>query len=336
MVLDASVFPKKSKIFPGNVSEPKTLKEMLDVLDADQKATIVMDAGIATQENINWLKESGYEYIVVSRNKSLVMPENIDTVTVKEDKNKLVSTLLVTNEESDEVELYCHSKAKEGKAIELVSKAEARYEMELNKLADGLNKKRCTKKYEKIIERVGRLKEKYKKVGKYYDVTIKADDETKYALALTWEKTNKPTDHQLGVYCLRTNKKGLDEATLWKTYTMLTDLEAAFRSLKTELGFRPVYHQKESRIDAHLFISILAYHLLHTIRYQLKAHDIHQSWKTLRQLLDTQCRITSTVKLENGKVLHLRKTSSPDLNQQAIYQALGIETRPGKTEKSYV
>ena len=61
-------------------------------------------------------------------------------------------------------------------------------------------------------------------------------------------------------------------------------LEAAFRSLKTELGFRPVYHQKEKRVDAHLFISVLAYHLLHTIRYQLKEQKITMSWQSIRQI----------------------------------------------------
>ena len=116
---------------------------------------------------------------------------------------------------------------------------------------------------------------------------------------------------------------------------MLTDLEAAFRSLKTELGFRPVYHQKEARVDGHLFISILAYHLLHTIRYQLKMHNINDSWQTLRELLETQCRITTTLKLEDGRSVKIRKTSSPDANQEMIYKTLGICSHPGKTGKTF-
>jgi transposase len=76
------------------------------------------------------------------------------------------------------------------------------------------------------------------------------------------------------VYCLRTNQDQWDEATLWYTYTLLTDLEAVFRSLKSELGLRPVFHHKTGRISAHLFISVLAYHLVHIIRVQLKACDI--------------------------------------------------------------
>ena len=116
---------------------------------------------------------------------------------------------------------------------------------------------------------------------------------------------------------------------------MLTELEAAFRSLKSELGFRPVYHHKEKRVDGHLFISIIAYHVLHTIRYQLKAHGINESWKTIRELLSTQCRITSSIHLENGKIVKIRKSSSPNANQLMIYKALGIDAHPLKTEKAY-
>ena len=143
------------------------------------------------------------------------------------------------------------------------------------------------------------------------------------------------TEPKPGTYCLRTNKKNVDEKTFWKIYTMLTDLEAAFRSLKSELGMRPVYHQKEARVDGHLFISIIAYHVLHTIRYQLKEHGINESWQTLRKLLQTQCRMTSTLQLQDGKTVKIRKTSSPDINQALSYKALGIDTHPGKTEKTY-
>ena len=336
MVLDSSGFPKKSEIFPGNVSEPKTLKDMLGTLGANKKVTVVMDAGIATEENIEWLKASGYHYIVVSRKRNLVMPENQETTLFKEEINNIVQVSLVKNEETQELELYCHSQAKEAKSKQMVSKAISRFEMELQKLADGLNKKSGTKKSEKILQRLGRLKEKHKKVAHLYEVTTKMDEKNKNVLEITWQKNDEALDKkQSGIYCLRTNKTDLDEETFWNIYTMLTELEAAFRSLKSELGFRPVYHQKEERVDGHLFISVIAYHLLHTIRYQLKMHGIHESWETLREILDTQCRITTTLQLKSGKAVKIRKTSSPDTNQLAIYQALGINTHPGNTEKAY-
>lgn len=337
MVLDASGFPKKSEIFPGNVSEPKTLQQMLETLGENRNATIVMDAGIATEENLTWLRSIDRRYIVVSRKRNLVMPEDKERVITKEDKNNLVQVSLVDNTETNELELYCHSTAKEAKTKQMISKAIARYETELQKVKEGLHKKGCTKKHEKVLEKIGRLKQKYKKVGKLYDVSVIADQQNENTINITWERKEDESGYskKMGIYCLRTNQKDLDEETIWKTYTMLTELEAAFCSLKSELGFRPIYHQKENRIDAHLFISIIAYHILHTIRYQLKEKGIHSSWQTLREVMDTQCRITTTLQLKNDKTVQIRKTSSPDTNQMKIYAALDIDTHPGQTETAY-
>ncbi len=295
-----------------------------------------MDAGFATEENLKWLRESQYKYIVVSRKQNLSTPEGVDSIIVKDSTNNKVQASLVKNEETGELELYCHSQAKEAKTKQMVDKSCTRYESELQGLADGLNKKGHTKKYEKVIEKLGRLKERYRRVGKLYDVIVKSDTKGKNAIEITWRKNGKEsTGNKPGIYCLRTNRKDLDEKTFWNIYIMLTELEAAFRSLKSELGFRPVYHHKETRVDGHLFISIIAYHVLHTIRCQLKAHGINESWKTIRELLSTQCRITSTIQLENSKILKIRKSTSPDANQLMIYKALNIATHPLKTEKAY-
>jgi len=110
-----------------------------------------------------------------------------------------------------------------------------------------------------------------------------------------------------GVYCLRTNLDDWDETTLWKTYTMLTDLEAVFRSLKSELGMRPIYHQKEERVNGHIFITLMAYHLVHTLRVQLKEQGIHDSWQTLRAKMENQQRVTVILKQEDGTTFHIEK-----------------------------
>lgn len=228
---------------------------MRERLDANKKATIVRDAGIATKDNIEWLKSADYDYIVVSRKSDLGMPEGKDAVVVKKSKYNHVievQAALIKNEETDELELYCHSHAKAAKTKQTVTKADAKFELELNKLSQGLSKKGGTKKYDKIVERAGRLKERHNKVGKNHAISIAADSDKNKAVTLTWEK-KKDADHKLfGIDCLRTNRKDRDEQTFWKPYTMLTEVEAAFRSLKSESGSRPVYHQKEGRIDAHL------------------------------------------------------------------------------------
>ncbi len=142
----------------------------------------------------------------------------------------------------------------------------------MQSLNEGLSKKGFTKQYDKVLERLGRLKEKYARAAQHVEINVEQDKASGNATRIRWqrkEKAHTQATHP-GVYCLRTNHADWDEATLWKTYTMLTDLESVFRSLKNELGLRPNYHQKEVRIEGHLFITLLAYHLVHTIRCQLK------------------------------------------------------------------
>lgn len=336
LLLDSSGFPKKSKIYPGNVSEPATLTEMLKTLSNNKDITIIMDAGIATKENIAYLQENNYSYIVVSRSHNLTMPDQ-ELITVKQHAGNQVNVALINDPEKDEVELYCHSEAKADKAKELVNKTTLRYENELIKLNDGLTKPKATKKYDKVLQKLGRLTEKYKSVAMLYEIEAIPDADKQNAIKILWKKKEQALHKkEAGIYCLKSNCKDLDAKTLWKTYTMLTDLEAAFRSLKTELGFRPVYHQKEERVDGHLFISILAYHLLHSIRYQLKQHDVHDSWDSLRKILNRQYRITSTMQLENGKAVTIRKTSQATGEQIKIYHALNITSLPGKIIKNYI
>jgi hypothetical protein len=205
LVLDSSGFPKKSKIYPGNVSEQATLKEMLEGLEGDKKSIVVMDAGIATEQNIEWLTQEGYRYIVVSRKRNLQMPQTQTPIILKEEKNNLVKAILVSNDKTNELELYCHSEAKEAKTKVMVSKASKRYEEELDKLASGLNKKGFTKKYEKVMERLGRLKEKNKRISSLYEVTVESDEDRSHAVKLSWVRKEGNTK-QAGIYCLRTNE----------------------------------------------------------------------------------------------------------------------------------
>jgi hypothetical protein len=134
-------------------------------------------------------------------------------------------------------------------------------------------------------------------------------------------------------YKLRTTLIDWDDETLWRTYTMLTDLEAVFRSLKSELGMRPVYHHKEDRCDGHLFITVLAYQAVQVIRRKLKDHGINESWATLREKLKQQCRITATFKQRDGKTLHIRQASRPEEELGDIYKKLGLSPDPGGLQR---
>jgi len=342
LVLDMNGFPKKSRIFEGNVSEPKTMEMMIRGLagggiseDYLIKPTIVLDAGIATEDNIKWLKDKHYPYIVVSRKKKKEIPSDVTMIAVREDDKTntvFVQAGLAKNQETDELELYCHSIDKEKKEESIKNKFQHRFEDELHKARNALNLRNGTKRYDKVVERIGRLKERFKLVSHRYNVSIEKDTETDKAKNITWSR--KKTENTSGIYCLRTDRKDLNEQQIWDIYTMLTDIEDAFRCMKSELGLRPIYHQKETRCDGHIFITLLAYHLLHTIRFKLRQKGVRFCWTTLRRQLSTQVRITTTMKREDGKVIRIRKSSKAEASHQAIYDALNLSYQPGRRVKT--
>ncbi len=334
LVLDGSGFVRRSRMFEGNVSEAGTLQGMLKGLDAPKGAMVIMDRGIATEANIAWLIEHHYRYLVVSRERSRQFDASqaTETTTASEETIKIQRVL---SDDGSEVRLYCYSEKRQEKETAMTKRFTERFEQGLAKLAAGLEKPRGNKNRDKLLEKIGRLKEKSHGIGQHYTISVTCDESGTKAISLTWEKT--PIDGtQLthpGVYCLRSNETTWDEATLWQTYTMLTDLEAVFRSLKSELGLRPIFHHKEERTEGHLFITVLAYQAVQAIRNKLKAQGITASWTTLRETLSVQQRVTATFRQRDGRTLNIRKATVAEKNLNEIYEKLGISTTPGGIQK---
>ncbi len=339
LALDGDGFSKRSRVFEGNVSEPGTLETMLQGMIKPPllfKPLVVMDAGIATEANLQWLKDNQYDYLAVSRRRQKEIPEGLfermTAVKIDHQDHEQVRAALIHNEDNQEVEVWCHSIGKEKKEEGMQSLARHRFEDGLKQIASGLTKKHGTKRYDKVVERIGRLKQKYSRMTRHFEITIEKGEKDSVA-GLSWEwKEN--TGNANGVYCLRTNRQGLDEQKLWNLYNMIRDVEDAFRAMKSDLGLRPVRHHTENRADGHLFITVLAYHILHTIRYKLRQQGIHDSWSTIREKLSLHIRTTTILKKEDKKVIHVRKTSRTESYQKRIYQALGIAEVPGKTVKT--
>ena len=336
LVLDGDGFPKRSRVFEGNVSEGKTLEKMLLVLEKEPlmiKPLIVFDAGIAVENNLKWLRNNHYEYLAVSRRRKRGVPEELAArmVTVKEDKESLVRAVLENDEETKEVLVWCHSLLKEKKEEGIKHLFRQRFEEGLKKIEAGLTKKNGRKVYEKVIERIGRLKERYSRTARHFEIAVQKNDKDR-ATSLSWS-VKEDLEKTDGVYCLRTNRQGLNEQALWDCYNTIRDVEDAFRCMKSDLGFRPIRHHIERRSDGHLFITVLAYHILHAIRFKLRNKGIHDSWSTIRERLSMHTRNTTTLKKEDGKVIHIRKSSRPEPHQKIIYDALNIASVPGRMVK---
>jgi len=337
MVPGGSGFVRKSEVFAGNASEPKTLKDMLTQLSAPKGAAVVMDAGIATDANLSWLRQEGYHYVVVSRQRSRQF-DDARSVEVQTAGEVTIKIQRVMDVDKGEAHLYCHSPDRELKERAMDEAKSNAFIAALQKVVATLTKPGIGKSVVKVMERIGRAKQRYASAAQHYMVNVVADETGANVAAITWEKHTKQGSAAMfpGVYCLRTTLIDLDDATLWRTYSMLTQLESVFRSLKTDLGLRPVYHQIERRIEGHLFISVLAYHFVHTIRLQLKAKGISESWQTLRETLNSQQRITTTLTRRDGRAVHVRKATRPEPHQQRINEILTLSANPGGTHRAVI
>ncbi len=340
LVMNEHGFLNRTSFLPGNASEPKTLREMIENLNPNPglyKPIIILDAGIATKDNLAWLRKQKYGYIVSSRQDAPEIELEEEMVSVG-DRHGLVKAALVKSDGGDEERwLYCESEAKEAVASKMKQLFRQRFEEEIKKASESLMKKKGRKKLEKVIEKIGRLKEKHKRISGCYDIRIIASDDNKTAVKIEWEIIEEKMSEKLkGSYFLRTNLIGKNAKELWNLYNTLRRIEDAFRFMKSSLGLRPVFHQKELRVDGHLWITVMAYHLIQNCLYQLSKAGIKYQWKTVREIMINRNRTTVQAKTAEGNILHYRSTTKAEVDQKKIYKALGLSSQILKAHKVVV
>jgi len=332
---DAQGFPKQSKVYEGNISEPGTLEKMLDelsnVVDGfNRQKTIVIDAGIATEDNLQIIKRKQFKYLAVSRKRSygddFWQGSQEQQIKLSDEKTQLRVKLVKTKKESY---LLCHSEAKEVKEKAILDRRLKKFEEALNGINKGLKKKRTHKKYDKIIERIGRLKEKYG-VGSLYDIEVKQQKGVATKIIFNKNPNGKAKEIRVGEYVIRTNRLDLIEEEISKIHRTLTTVEDSFRSMKSELGLRPNYHKRDDTGTAHIFITVIAYHIIAGILKKLRANAINYSWRTIRNILSTQVRVTTSFNTKDKATMHVRTTTTPTLKQSDIYSKLGLVQKPLK------
>lgn len=337
LVLDGAGFVRRSKVFEGRVDEPRTLAGMLEGLEAPRGALVVMDRGVASEDRIQWLREEGYRYLVASRQRGRQFDAEA-AVTVETASQAPLQLHKEVSDDGEEVRLYCRSQQRAEKEKGILERFSRHFEEGLTRLSEGLSRPRTHKGVEKVRERIGRLKEQSRGVAQHYTIEVLTDESGRKATELKWKRQPRQGSMAThpGVYCLRSNQTDWDEESLWRTYTTLTDVEAVFRSLKSELGLRPIYHHKPVRSEGHLFLTVIAYQLVQVIRKRLKQRGETSSWTTLRRILEGQQRVTVTFRRGDGRTLHVRKATRAETDQKAIYDALGVDPAPGGVRKMIV
>ena len=346
LILDLEGFPRGHMMFDGNRSDSTTLEAMLAMLDervGHRRATVVMDRGLATQENLAFLQNNHRSYIVAAKQgereawhdeflagewEELIRP---DPPTHPNKKRSRVEVKRETR--GEETYVLCRSEGRQEKDAAIRRRFTERMERDLEKLRRRVASGRL-KQVDKINEAVGRLRERYPRVARYY--TIKVVEENGQP-RVDWEvkeEAASKADKLDGTYLLRTNRKDLSTEMIWKIYIMLTHVEAAFRRLKNTLNFRPVRHQLQPRGEAHLFVCVLAYHLLHSIETTLRANGDYRLWSTIRKVLRTHQVNTIVLPAANGDVYELRKPTIAEPEHREIYQRLEIDPTVNRYPRS--
>ena len=347
LVLDRDGFPKAHEVFDGNRQDRTTVAEMLDSLEkrTGRKAgsTVVVDRGMAYQEDLEQIRAHGHHYLVASRQSERNAwlgefeqgdgwEEVVRTPSPRNPDQEKSQVRIKRCQRGNEVYILCLSEGREEKDRAIRETHEQRLRKDLQALKTRVEKGQLQEE-KKIHQAIGRLKERYPRVARYYRMDYEAERKT-----LTWEEDSekKAIAEKLdGGYVLKTDRQDLTADEIWRTYILLTRVEAAFRAMKSPLLERPIFHHLEKRTQTHIFLCVLAYHLLVAIEKRFLDRGAHTSWWTLREQLRTHQVITVVLPTKDGKVLKIRKGTTPEPMHREIYATLQIPAEVMKPVKTW-
>ena len=378
LVINAEGFIKYSSILEGNIQDCKTLEGIVKALRAQtstsSQAIVVIDAGIATDENLAMLTENGFDYVCVSRSK--IKDYTIDTKSVPimvEDKRKQKIKLQnIVSEKHNDFFLKIDSEAKQAKEVSMNNRLQEGFEKGLSIIEASLSKKSGIKTEEKVYERVGRLKQKYPSISRYYEINYtietetiknrksKEDTQIRKVKSMRWKpKEQFDPNQQSGTYFLRTSLAA-SEKLVWLIYNIIREIEYSFRTLKTDLDLRPIYHKKDDTTMAHLHLGLLAYWVVNTIRFQLKGSETKEitqatteketqddnsgdtivkynsQWREIVRIMNTQKAVTTVSQNRYDQVIISHRCSDPTPKVEAIYRRLKYKSKPHTIRKFVV
>jgi transposase len=329
-------FPLAHEVMEGNLQDRQTLEGMLHLMDQriglKEGQTVVIDRGMAFEENIKQIRDRNLHYIVASRQgerdewlsefEELEGFEEIHrSPSPLNPFQKKTRVLIKKIRQGEMTYVLCVSEGRTEKDKAIRQKQEQRFLCDTEKLKKRIDKGRLVD--EAVInEAIGRIKERYPRVARYYK--LKYNKQGKKLICGQDNERMQKTEILDGSYLLKTDRADLSADEIWRIYMTLTRAEAAFRAMKSPLSERPIFHQIERRVETHIFLCVLAYHLLVAIENTLLDKGIHTSWWTIRQTIKTHQVCTIILPATNGKVLTIRKASKPEPEHIELYKLLRI------------
>ena len=319
LVVTPEGFPIGYEVLPGNTLDKTTLRMFLKKVESmygKARRVWVMDRGIPTEEVLSQMRDENIQYLVGTPRAKLAKLEDklVDLDWKAANENVSVKLLAEDNE------LYVLAKSKDRRA-----KERAMRKYRLRKYLAGLKKLRnnCRNR-DNLIERLGALKQQAGRSSSCVDMTIPTAQ--KFAVGSFKYKFNRAIYRKMllrdGMYLLRTNLTETDPDVIWQRYILLTQVEAAFRSLKSDLAVRPMRHQLEHRVEAHIFVAVMGYCLMVTLRQKLRSCADGLTAQDVLDKLGSIMMLDVRIPTADGRMLEMRRYSQPQQEHLIILDKL--------------
>jgi transposase len=340
LIVNNEGFPFSYETFDGNRADVSTMETILRMVErkyGKARRIWVMDRGIVSEENLQAIRNRGGQYLVGTPRSQMKRFEaellQDDWVQVRGD----VEVKQVTIAGAEETYILCRTAGRKEKEKAIRKRFSDHMEQALKRLAQTIAKGRL-KDRNKMERRLGRIQATHPQVNDLYDVALRATAE---GVRLDWKVKPGATawrDLREGAYMLRTNLPASSAEELWSRYMQLTEAEASFRALKSELSIRPLFHQKEPRVKAHVMVAFLGYALWVTLKHLLKRRpaivprptasgvENAQPFSPMKALalLSTLQSADIVLPTTDGREIRLRRITEPTTEQKSLLHQLGL------------
>ncbi len=326
LIVNGEGFPLSYETFDGNRADVTTVETVLRMVErkyGKARRVWVFDRGVVSEENLEALRRRGGRYLVGTPRSKLKQFEKQLLEGGWEQVRPEVEVKLVPTPQGEETYILCRSAARRAKEQAIRSRFSTRMERALTALQKRVTQSRL-KDRNKIERKLGSIQARHPQVADLYQVAVTKKGGT---LALEWQaREGRQTWQQAreGAYLLRTNLPLGEPAKLWKSYIQLTEAEAAFRALKSELSIRPIFHQLERRAKAHILVAFLGYALWVTLKHLLIRKGSTASPAKALELLATLVSADIVLPTTDGREIRLRRVTTPSAEQKALLGELAI------------
>jgi transposase len=330
LVVTPEGLPVGYEVFAGNRNDVTTLEEMVGLMEdkyGQAKRVWVMDRGIASEENLQWLRQRAAHYLVGTPKKQLkkfeaALLEESDWTAIQPG----LEVKMVETAEGTERFILCRSGDRAAKERAMLQRQVDRLLEQLEKIDASLRRK-PTNDIGPVERRIGRWLGRYPAAAAVFTVEIVYDHQQHACHLSVKEQADRYqwACHAHGAYLLRTNYVQGDESDLWKWYIQLTQAEAAFRTSKSDLNLRPVFHQIAARVQAHVLVSFLSLAMWRVLEMWMSVKGLGSCARQLLLELDDLRSMDVVLPTQEAGEVRLRVVATPDKPLAQLLVRLGIE-----------